>query len=123
MYNINITMGEPAMDMKSICRNQIEEAKKHKWIMGQKLGRDPGGQAIEDWVVKYAKQYRDEYKDCLNLLITKVFDKIKDKIKENHPTLTNDDIIGLEKLIIEEFTMVWMKECAINEGDQHLKEI
>lgn len=111
------------MDMKSICRNQIEEAKKHKWIMGQKLGYDPGEKAIEDWVNKYAKIYRDEYKECFNYLLGKVFEKIKDDIKEKHPTLTDDDIIGLEKLVIEEFTMVWTKECAINEGDEHLKEV
>jgi hypothetical protein len=111
------------MDMKAICRNQVEEAKKHKWIMGQKLGYDPGNKAIEDWVLKYAKQYRDEYKECFNLLTSKVFIKIKECIKNKHPSLTDNDIIELEKLIIEEFTMVWTKECAINEGDAHLNEI
>jgi len=111
------------MDMKSICRNQVEEAKKHKWIMGQKLGYDPGNKAIEDWVIKYAKKYRDEYKECLNLIMVKVFNNVKDIIKEKYPALSNDDIISLEKLIIEEFTMVWTKECAINGGDNHLLEI
>ncbi len=110
------------MDMKNICRNQIEEAKKHKWIMGQQLGYDPGEKAVEDWVTKYAKKYRDEYKSCFNLLITKVFIKVKEEIKIKYPNLSDNDIIYLEKLIIDEFTMVWMKECVIND-DEHLEEI
>jgi uncharacterized coiled-coil DUF342 family protein len=111
------------MDMKSICRNQVEEAKKYKWIMGQQLGYDPGNKAIEEWVIKYAKQYRDEHNECFNSLISKVFNKIKVCIKNKHPNLSDNDIMELERLIIEEFTMAWTKECAINEGDVHLTEI
>lgn len=109
--------------MKRICLNQIEEAKKHKWIMGQKLGYDPGEHAIEDWVNKYAKKYRDEYKDCLNKVTTKVYNNVKAKIKEKHDDLTDAEIMLIAKLVVDEFTLVWTKECAINEGDVHLEEI
>jgi hypothetical protein len=32
--------------MKRICYNQVEKAKQHKWIKGEKLGYDPGEAAV-----------------------------------------------------------------------------
>lgn len=37
------------------------EIEKHKWIEGEKLGRDPGNDAIIDWIRKYAKRFREEW--------------------------------------------------------------
>jgi hypothetical protein len=111
------------MDMKTICQNQVEEAKKHKWIMGEKLGKDPGNAAIEEWVNKYAKIYRQEFNACFMSLVQLVSSSLKDKIKEKCPEMKDDDIIILVQMIVEQFTIVWTKECAINESEVHLKEI
>jgi hypothetical protein len=111
------------MDMKTICRNQVEEAKKHKWIMGQKLGYDPGEKAIVDWVTKYAKQYRDEFNVCFENMVNKVAEQSKAKLKERFPMMLDSDIHDFVSIIVEEFTLEWTKECAMNDGDKHLKEI
>ena len=110
------------MDMKTICRNQVEEAKKHKWIMGEKLGYDPGDKAIEEWVNTYAKKYRDEYNKCYVDIKNKVFCKIKERIKEKNGQLTDSDIQDFVSIIIDEFTAIWTKECVSNDTN-HLKEI
>lgn len=127
MINTNICQlsmeASPNMDMKRICLNQIEEAKKHKWILGQKLGYDPGDKAIEDWVNNYAKAYREEYKACFNELKIKVYNSIKNKLTQKYPSISEDDIQGISNMVIDEFTLIWTKECAMNEGDEHLKEI
>lgn len=111
------------MDMKSICRNQIEEAKKHKWIMGQKLGYDPGKMAIDDWIKNHAEKYREEYNMCLNTLIVKVYDATKEEIMKLRPDIKANELLQLEKIIIEEFTMIWIKESVVNEENKHIKEI
>lgn len=108
------------MDMKTICRNQVEEAKKHKWILGQKLGYDPGEKAIEDWVNKYAKIYREEYNMCYESTKKKVLANIKAKIEKGE--LKVDDMAVFVSIIVDEFTTLWVKECALTE-DKHLKEI
>lgn len=109
--------------MKTICKNQIEEAKKHKWIMGQKLGYDPGEKAIIDWVTNYSKKYRDEFNSCFENIINKVVEKYESKFKERFPMMLKSDIHYFASIIVEEFTLEWIKECAMNDGDKHLKEI
>lgn len=111
------------MDMKSFCLNQIEEIKKHKWIMGEKLGKDPGDNAIQDWTKNHAKGYRENHKKCLNNLVEKVHEIIKNKQKVKKLELEENELKELEKIVIEEFTNIWIKEMILDESNKHLKEI
>lgn len=111
------------MDMKQFCLNQIEEIKKHKWIMGTKLGYDPGEKAIQDWTKNHAKTYRENHKKCLIALVEKVHEMIKNKQKIKKLELEENELLDLEKIIIEEFTNIWIKEMILDVSNNHLKEI
>ena len=47
------------MDNREFIRLQIEEIKKHRWIMSEKAGTDLSWLAEQDWVEKHAKLYRE----------------------------------------------------------------
>jgi hypothetical protein len=105
------------MDLKQWCKNQAEQAKKHKWCKGVELGKDPGEQAIIEWVNEHAKAYRKEYNQCLSNISQKVFEAIQ-------PGVVDIDPIKLKlitDLVIEEFTKEWTKEAAIEV--KHINEI
>lgn len=96
------------MDLKRWCENQAAAAKQHKWCKGIELGKDPGDQAIVEWVNEHAKSYRKEYNQCLASISQKVFEAIRpgvDDIDKTRLKLITD-------LVIEEFTKQWTKEMA-----------
>ena len=107
------------MNLKSWCKNQAEEAKKHKWIQGVKLGKDPGNGAIVEWVEKFAKNYREEYKKCFENILKKVEKAVKTKL--NDKSFSDEQLHALTDIIIEEFTKEWIKEAAID--TKHIEEI
>lgn len=43
---------------------QLHEIDVHKWIMGEHLGRDPGDEAVRDWIDKYAANFRKEWEEA-----------------------------------------------------------
>lgn len=105
------------MDLKNWCKNQAEEAKKYKWCKGVELGKDPGEQAIAEWVNKYAYEYRKEYNQCLRNITNIVFMAVQSKVTNvDEPTLRK-----ITELVIEEFTKEWTKEQA--QETKHVNEI
>lgn len=38
--------------------HELHEMDKHKWLMGERLNRDPGEEAYFDWIIKYAGAFR-----------------------------------------------------------------
>lgn len=105
------------MDLKRWCMAQADEARKHKWIKGEELGKDPGEQAVVEWVNTHAKSYRKEYNQCLANISQKVFEEIQAGFADIDPKrlkLVTD-------LVIEEFTKEWTKEAAIEV--KHINEI
>jgi hypothetical protein len=41
--------------------SQIEEMKKHKWILSEKRGYDVGEEALIDWINRFSEVFREEY--------------------------------------------------------------
>lgn len=105
------------MDFKTWCKTQAEEAKKHKWNKGVELGKDPGEQAIVDWVNKHAESYRVEYNQCMLNISQQVFNKVKN----NEYAIDNELLLKITNEVIEEFTKIWVKEVA--KETKHVTEI
>lgn len=105
------------MDLKTWCSNQAKEAQKYKWCKGVELGKDPGDQAIIDWVNNYAGLYRKEYNQSLSIISGIVFDKVKTKMPEVDEVLLHK----ISDLVIEEFTKIWITEVA--KETKHVNEI
>lgn len=105
------------MDFKNLCKNQVEEIKKYKWLKGVELGKDPGEQAVIEWINEHAKIYRKEYNQCLANISQKVFEAILPGVPDIDPA----KIKLITDLVIEEFTKQWTKESAIEV--KHINEI
>lgn len=39
--------------------DQIEEILKHKWIEGEKSGKDPGPECCLEWIENHGEEYRN----------------------------------------------------------------
>jgi hypothetical protein len=104
------------MDLKTWCKNQAEQAKIYKWNKGVELGKDPGNDAIVEWVEKYAGDYRKEYKACYDNILKKVENSIKDKA-----SITDEQLHSMTKLIIDAFIIEWTKQEAMD--IKHIEEI
>lgn len=112
------------MDMKTYLTNQIQEALKHKWCVGIKIGRDPGEEAINDWITNHAHQYRTEYEHCLEQLINQTLNKTKTKIqKVLDQKITPEQLKQITQILIEEFTKQWTYEITKPNPDKHINEI
>ncbi len=105
------------MNLKIWCANQVAEAKKYKWIKGVELGKDPGEQAVIEWVNEHAKSYRKEYNQCLANISQKVFEAIQSGVVDIDPI----KLKLITDLVIEEFTKEWTKEMVIEV--KHIDEI
>lgn len=98
------------MDMKTFMTNQIREALKYKWYKGVEIGHDPGGQAVTEWIEKYAANYRSEYEKCLEGLLVDVMKDVEIKMKDICPSCKRPLLDKVCKTIIEEFTKKWFLE-------------
>ncbi len=45
-------------------QKQRKEMELYKWNKGIELGKDPGQEAVHDWIIKYSKKYRKEFALC-----------------------------------------------------------
>ena len=113
------------MHMRRICYNQIEEAKKYKWIKGEKLGYDPGDEAIHEWVREHAASYRERYKETYNQTIEKVKAEALERLNRILGEDATDEMkTALVRHICDVFTEVWVQEVAKDErNNPHLEEI
>jgi hypothetical protein len=109
------------MDLRTWCRNQVEEIKRHKWIEGVKQGKDPGEKAVIEWVQRYAKDYRQEYQECFDAILVKVEAEVKSKLTGKITTIDEKELHLIATTIIEQFTKEWIKEAALN--IKHIEEI
>lgn len=41
--------------------DQVEEMKKHKWIVSEQAHRDMGEAAFVEWIAKFAKDFRESW--------------------------------------------------------------
>ena len=48
---------------REFMKAQAHEIDVHKWIRGEQLGRDPGQEAVIEWIKNYAKDFRKEWED------------------------------------------------------------
>lgn len=113
------------MDMKQLCKNQAQQAKIYKWLEGEKLGYDPGDEAIHKWVKNYAASYRERYNNTYKLTVDQVKENASERIdsivSEHLSTEKKEELV---KYICDTFTEVWVKEVATDNNDNpHLEEI
>jgi hypothetical protein len=111
------------MDMKTYLNNQIREALKYKWCKGVKIGKDPGEQAVSEWIQQHAEEYREEYEECLRKLLNKTIENAEKKMNGICPNCDRKKLEKMGKLIIDEFTNVWFLEMAKTVHDRHVDEI
>ena len=113
------------MDMKKICRNQAELAKTYKWVLGEKLGYDPGEEAIHQWIQENAEKYRARYNRTYQSTLQKVEAQVTMALQNIQGISIPDEKVGeVVKAICDTFTEVWVQEVAIDEkNNQHLDEI
>jgi hypothetical protein len=111
------------MDMKTLMRNQIQEALKHKWFKGVEIGRDPGQEAVGEWIDKYAVTYRKEYDECFAELLTATLEKSLPKVREMIPGCSKEALAETARIILEEFTRIWFLEMAKSNHNNHIEEI
>ena len=48
-----------------LLHRQLQEILTHKWIASEQAGRDLGGDAVRDWIEKYAAAFRAYWEDRL----------------------------------------------------------
>ena len=111
------------MDMKTLMRNQIQEALKHKWFKGVEIGRDPGEEAVGEWIDKYAVTYRKEYDECFAALLTATLEKSLPRVQEIFPDCSKETLTAMARVILEEFTRFWFLEMAKTDHNNHIEEI
>jgi len=114
------------MDLKKYLENQVNEMMKYKWIKGTKMGRDPGKEAITEWVQTFAKGYREEYNETLKQTIKETANKCKDDLKQKLPGVSDELWNYIFEKIIATFTEVWTKDCCLTDDEKtknHLKEL
>lgn len=110
------------MDLKTYIRNQVIEAQRFKWNKGVQMGHDPGEQAIEEWILRYAENYKQSYEACYKRVVDKVFKTSVEKLKKLHDDLREEEINQLVQEVISDFTKQWTMEMA-NERNGHTEEI
>jgi hypothetical protein len=111
------------MDMKTLMRNQIQEARKHKWLKGVETGRDPGREAINEWIERYASTYRKDHDECLAGLVEATLEKSSPRLREIDPSLNKGKMARMAEIILEEFTNIWFLEMTHPNHAHHLDEI
>lgn len=111
------------MDMKTLMRNQLQEALKHKWFKGVEIGRDPGGEAVGEWIDKYAVTYRKEYDECFAALVKATLEKSLPRLRETYPDCSEDILAKMVKIILEEFTKLWFLEMTKKDHNNHVDEV
>lgn len=50
-------------EMKQFMSDQVKEIEIHKWLEGEKLGKDPGEEAIKEWIKNHAEEFRKKWKE------------------------------------------------------------
>lgn len=114
------------MDLKKFLINQKIEIEKYKYFKGIELGRDPGEDAVKEWVQKNASKYRKEYNAIYNELVHKTAKSCHDKLKEKFPTVSDEIWEHFVEVVIDTFTDSWTKEvvcCNDCNKKKHLEEI
>ncbi len=111
------------MDMKTLMRNQIQEALKHKWFKGIKIGRDPGPEAVSEWINTYAATYRKEYDECFDVLLKSTLEASQPRLKEACPCCTKEKSTIMAKIVLEEFTNIWIFEMTKTDHNKHVDEV
>ena len=111
------------MDMKTLMRNQLQEALKHKWFRGVEIGRDPGEEAVSEWINTYANTYRKEYDECFAALVTATLEKSLPRLQEAYQDCSEEILTEMAKIILEEFTKIWFLEMAKTNHNNHIEEI
>lgn len=98
-------------NLKTYLENQMLEMLKHKWIKGVHLGKDPGNEACEEWIEKYAENYRKEFNSFFDEVVSIVVRNCKDSMpKEIKESCSDETLMVVAKILIEEFTNVWLME-------------
>lgn len=114
------------MDFKLYLRHQRQEIERYKWLKGQELGYDPGEEAVQEWIEKYAADYRKEYEDVYKQAIQSTSKECIDELKKKVPNVS-DELWGyIFEQIIESFTEVWLREiitCQNDKEKKHLEEL
>lgn len=115
------------MNMRQYMENQITEILKYKWIMGEKLGHDPGEEAVKEWIKRYGAQYRKEYEDVYDVILNKMLNSIKPDVEnlldESPCNGSEEQLKDLIKLIVDEFTTQWLMEKINDPDNKHLDEL
>jgi hypothetical protein len=107
--------------------NQKKLMEEHKWIEGQKIGRDPGERACREWIEKYAAQYRKEYDAAFEQIVDKVLthtcDKIRKLEQETGVEIPPQVIQSMARIFIEQFANEWTVEKVMKPKNRHIDEI
>lgn len=111
------------MDMKTLMRNQIQEALKHKWFKGVEIGCDPGEAAVGEWIDKYAVTYRKEYDECFDVLAEATLKNSLPKLHETYPGCSDESLAKMVKIVLEEFTRIWFLEMTKKDRNNHVDEV
>ena len=111
------------MDMKTLMRNQLQEALKHKWFRGVEIGRDPGEEAVGEWIDKYAVTYRKEYDECFEVLAEATLRNSLPKLQEAYPGCGEEILAKMVKIVLEEFTKIWFLEMTRKNRNNHVDEV
>lgn len=48
-------------EFKEFLEAQKEAIEVAKWYLGEKLGRDPGQEFVQQWIKEHAKEFRDNW--------------------------------------------------------------
>ena len=111
------------MDMKTLMRNQIREALKHKWFKGIEKGCDPGPEAVNEWINTYAETYRKDYDECFAVLVSSTLEKSYPRLREVCPDFSEEMMSEITKIVLEEFTKIWFLEMTKTNPNYHMEEI
>jgi len=111
------------MDYKTYCLNQAAAAQRYKSLKDTHTGEDLGQDAIVEWVEKYAKEYRENYERAYQNIIKRVTYKAKRILKQKAPSITDNDLETLAKIVVDQFTDIWTIEMSNEEHNDHIDEI
>ena len=114
------------MHLKLYLLHQKREIEKYKWIRGQELGRDPGEEAVREWVMKLGATYRKEYNEVFNKAIAETSHQCIEELKKKVPGVSDTLWDYIVEQIVETFTEVWIKDiCSTQDATtkSHLEEI
>jgi len=111
------------MDMKTLMRNQIREALKHKWFKGIEKGCDPGPEAINEWIDTYAETYRKDYDECSAALMAATLDRSLPRLQKLYPGVDTKTLAEMAEIVFKEFTRIWFLEMTKPNPSNHIEEI